>query len=484
MATISTPGVGSGLDIQSIVARLVQLEQRPIAQLQSKTSGLQARVSAFGQLKSQFANFQDQLAKLTAPSAWTSMRVTSTDPGAVTGTATSSALPTNFSVGVTALARAQSAGSVGIAQGSAVGEGVLQIDLGRWNGNVFEPGSSAAVSVSVSATDTLRDVAAKISNANAGVSAVVIRDGTDERLLIRSNATGEQNAFRIRAFQADATTPIAPNTGLARLAFDFDTGSSQFVGLQRGADQTALDAQITINGVNVASPNNTFTDVVDGLALTVSKVTTAPASLTVAKDTAAVSSAIDSFVASYNAIASALAEMTRFNPADNSAGTLQGDPTAIGLQTALRRLATTPGPAGLPFSTLSDIGVEFQADGTLKVNSTKVNAALENRESLERFFRDAGTTPQTQGIAKRLEDFTKGLLATDGAISTRSQSLQAAIQRNSREQERLQERVSRTEERLLAQYSRLDSNLASLNALSSYVAQQLTAINNFNNQKS
>ena len=107
---ISSPGIGSGLDIQGIVAKLVALEKQPLQQLQVRASGLSARLSAYGQLKSQIANLQDQAAKLASSSSWETMTLSSSNSSAVVGTATAAAAPTAFSMEVRQLARAQSVG--------------------------------------------------------------------------------------------------------------------------------------------------------------------------------------------------------------------------------------------------------------------------------------------------------------------------------------------------------------------------------------
>jgi len=197
---ISSPGIGSGLDIQGIVAKLVALEKQPLQQLQVKASGLNAKLSAYGQLKSQIANLQDQAAKLASASSWETMAVTSSNAGAVVGTATSAAAATAFSMEVSQLARAQSAGSGVFGTGTAPGTGSLKIQLGTWakgdftpeaDGTAeFTPGSGSEVSIDITAADdTLAKVAAKINAAGAGVNATVLRDASGERLLVRSSAT-------------------------------------------------------------------------------------------------------------------------------------------------------------------------------------------------------------------------------------------------------------------------------------------------------
>lgn len=480
---ISSPGIGSGLDIQGIVAKLVALEKQPLQQLQVRASGLSARLSAYGQLKSQIANLQDQAAKLASSSSWETMTLSSSNSSAVVGTATAAAAPTAFSMEVRQLARAQSVGSAVFGTGAAVGTGSLKIQLGVWSKGdftpdvadgaaAFAPGAAPEVSINITAADdTLAKVAAKINAANAGVNTTVLRDAAGERLLVRSTATGEESGFRIQAMDDDGNN--TDGSGLSRLGFDPENGAT---GLS--LTQSARDTLATINGVEVKSKNTTFADAVEGLTLTVAQVTTSPVEIGVKRDTAGARGNITAFVDSYNALNNALAAMTRYNPADKSAGTLQGDSTAVGLQSALRQLVGGAGAPGSEFGRLSDIGVQFQADGTLKVDATKLDAAMAKPDALKAFFSadEAGTS--SDGMATRIKDFAAGMLGSDGLFATKTKSIQNAVKRNTDDQQRVADRASRREEQLLAQYGRLDANLGRLSALNTYVAQQVTQWNN------
>ena len=177
-------------------------------------------------------------------------------------------------------------------------------------------------------------------------------------------------------------------------------------------------------------------------------------------------------------MSNALAEMTKYDAATKTGGTLQGDSTALGLQAALRRMVGGSGPAGTAVGRLSDLGVEFQKDGSLKVDATKLDAALAKPDDVRTFFMADGGTNGSDGLALRLKDFAAGLLNSSGTLSTRSSALKSASERNTKEQERISDRISRTQARLEAQYSRLDASMGKLTALSNYVNQQVTQWNN------
>jgi len=486
---ITSVGLGSGINVKDTVAQLVALEQKPIQVLQTKATDISTQMSAYSQLKSQISNLQTQVNKLTASETWQARLLTSSNSSTVTGTATSKAAYGTFDVAVKQLASAQTVGSALVPSKTALGEGKLTINLGEWvraegddGDTATKPlvlktnevdGKKASVSIDITSDDdTLAKVAAKINAANAGVTATVLRDHTGERLSLQSKATGGNAAFSVAVEQK------AGETGLKRFEY-LDPGSS--TGMTRS--QTAQDTLATINGISMASRNNTFADVADGVSLTVAQKTEADATvrITIKSDTATAKTAITNLVESYNALSSAMSTMTAYNEATKTAGTLQGDSTAVNLQNALRRLLTSNSGAGGEFSTLSQIGLAFQTDGTLKVDDTKLTKALADPDSLTKFFAADLEGESNDGLGVRLKAFTTGLLSSDGVFATKDDSMKLQLKRNTQDQERLTTRVNAYEKRLLAQYSALDVKMASLTALDTYVNQQITSWNNQNN---
>jgi len=492
---ISSPGIGSGLDVNSIVSQLVALEKKPLKQLQSKASSLQTQLSAFGQLKSQMANLQDQVAKLANTSNWGTLTLTSSNSAAVSGTLATGATATKFSVEVSQLARAQSAASAAVAAGTKPGSGTLSISLGQWaavdaDSDALTPdvmqftqqADTTAIDVVIEATDDLSAIARKINDAAAGVTATVINDANGQRLAIRSVETGRESGFRVTAGNLGSSSTLDTLTYNPE-GVEADSEGNPVFGTgyaAMGLTESARNTQATINGVAVESTDNRFDGVVEGVKLTVSQVTTGPVNISVTQDKASIRTNVKNLVESYNALSNALKEMTKYDPATKTAGSLQGDGTAVGLQAALRRMMSGLGPPESSFKRFSDIGVEFQADGTLKVNDTKLNQALDNLDELKTFFTAAGADG-ANGMAVRLKNFTQGMLDAGGTLNTKNQSLQSAIDRNNKEQDRVTDRTERMEARLLAQYSRLDAQLGKLTALNDYVAQQVTAWNNQKN---
>ncbi|MBC7702714.1 MAG: flagellar filament capping protein FliD [Rhodoferax sp.] len=467
MATISSLGVGSGgLDTKSIVAQLVALEKAPMAGIQLKAATVNARISAFGQIKSLMSTLSDAASSLNSLTTFNAVTATSSDSTAVTATAIGGTTANSFSVKVDSLAKAQSTASAALLPvGGALGAGTLRLQLGKWTvvPASFTPQAGvAAVDITVSATDSVTDIASKINGAGAGVTATVLNDVSGQRLLLRSSSTGENAGFQLTV-PVDADGAPADAAGLSRLV----AGSSI---------QYAENARIQINGIAVSSSTNKFADVVSGVTLTAVAPSSAAAQIDVAANKSVVTDAINKFVAAYNKVNAAINELTKFDPASKATGMLQGDSTAIGLQNALRGIlqSTTSGSA---YSRLADIGISQQLGGDLEVDAVKLASALANGDEVKKLFKNDNGSALTNGVALKFANFAKGLLATDGLFSSKDASLKRSLDLNSKAQEALNAKVARVEKDLTRRYSALDVQLSSLSALSAYVSQQVVQWN-------
>ena len=476
MATISSPGIGSGLDVNSIVTQLVAIERQPIQLLQAKATKIQTQISEYGKLKGDIAALRDAALKLAGNTNWGQTLGTSTDAAAVGVTVASGAAVGSYSVQVQSLASPQSLASGVFASSAATpGAGTLHIELGAWGAGQtsFTPKAGAvAVDISVAAGDTLAQVRDKINGANAGVTALILTDAGGSRLLLRSSASGAGNAFRTSVIDADGNNTDA--AGLSALAYD--TGAK--VATQT---QAAANAAATVDGLAITSPSNTLVNLVDGITLTLSKVTTGAVDINVVQDNVGLKKSVQDFADAYNALAKLVAGQIKYDAATKTAGVLQGDSTAVSLQRQMRALVGASSGASTAYARLSDAGIEMQADGSLNVNATKIDAAVNNLAELKKLFANSDIlVPANDGFGKRFRVLGDSLLSVDGPITTRSDGLRKRADLNQTQQDKLTERVAQVEKRLRAQYSALDTALGRLNGLSSFVTQQITAYNNTN----
>lgn len=466
MASISSIGVGSGLDVKSIVSQLVELEKRPLQKLEIQAATVNAKISAFGEVKSLVSTLSDAASKLTSVTGWNGVTTSSSDSTFVSATAVGGTLPTSFNVEVTALAKAQSTASNAIS--GIVGAGTLKIELGKWDtvgtGAFTANTPASSVDIAVSVTDTVADIASKINGANAGVTATILTDAGGQRLLLRGKNTGETAGFNV------TTTAVSGLERLATTAIDTTVG----------ARETASNATAKVNGLTVTSSTNTFANTVAGVTFKAEKVTEAgkPVQITVAKDNSAVQANITAFVEAYNAINSYLSEATKYDAATKQAGLFQGDSTAVSLQNSLRAAMQSVSQGSGVYKTLSDIGIGVIRGGNLEINSSKLSKALENVDEVKKMFR--GSDAVASGIGATVKSLATTMLSTDGFFKTKDYSLQLSLKRNSQDQERVKEKASTLETRLNARYSALDSKMATLNALNSYVSQQVTTWNKAN----
>ena len=436
MATISSIGVGSGLDVQGIISKMVDLEKQPLAGLQAKQAGIQAQVSTYAQIKSLTSKLSDAVSKLTLDSGWNALAAKSSSD-AVSMTVSGLAQAASYDIGVSQLARAQTSVSDAFTPGAKLtAAGTLQLT----------PQGGTAISIAYTGDDTLESLAGKINDAVGSVTATIMRDATGERLMLRSKTTGADAAFTV-------------------------TGDLNFT-----ASQTAQNARITVNGVATESSTNSFDSVLPGLKIAVSQVTTTDAHVSVAADTAATRKNIQAFVDAYNELNGLLADSTKYDADTKTAGLLQGDSATVGLQNALRMLTMgTAGNATGSLKRLADAGMQMQSGGKLTVDDTKLSEALqESPDDLKSLFAaKASSDGSGGGIAVNFKEYTSQLLAFDGTLNSKSDSLASRIKSNQSDQDQVNERASVLQARLTRQYSALDTQMAALQSLSTYMQQQV-----------
>ncbi len=471
---ISSTGVGSGLDVKNIVAQLVAIEKQPLTSLQVKATNFQTQLSLYGTVKSKVSTLEDAASVLAASTGWNTQKASSSNTSAVGVSVATGAVPTAMSVGVQQLARAQSTASIGVTANTATGAtGSLSIELGSWGTGSFE-GLGGAISVSIDATDTVSAMATKINAAGAGVVATVLRDGTSERLVIRSASSGVEAGFKITATEADPDV----DTGIAKFGF---TDAAATTGTSAGMfmSQSALNAKLTVNGVAIESASNTLTNVIPSVTLQLTQTTAAnaPVEVVVENDLDVLQKNIKSFVDAYNSLNQTLTDSTKYNSATSTSAALQGDSTTVGLQNTLRALFGSSSATGSSFKYLTEAGIERQKDGSLAIVQTKLTSAMQDLPNLKKLFTEDTDNASTNGFALKVKNFAHGLLVFDGLVANKSTALQASINRNSDDQNRVTDRAARVEVQLFKQYSALDTKMATLTALSSYVTSQIAQWN-------
>lgn len=479
MATLSSAGIGSGLDVNAIITQLMAIERRPLLALEKEETALGAKLSTFGKLQGMVAAMRDKAGGLSSATLWSQTAGSSGNAGAVTVTTANGAVAGNYAVEVQQLASAQTLSSRSFAASDTAaqfGPGTLTIELGRWTGTPvsgFTPKAGAtAVTVTLDAADdTLAEVRDKINAAGAGVVATIVNDASGARLAIRSKDSGADNGFRISAAES-ADDGVAAD-GLSALAYDA-LGSSQMT-----LNRAAANALATVDGIAVESASNTLTNVSDGVTLKLMQVTSAPVDITVAPDTAAMKTSIEEFVKAFNELASFIRDQTKYDEAAKKGGPMQGDSLVLGLQRQLRGVINEAFTASPVFDRLADVGIVLKSDGTLEIKAGALDNGLANLEPFKALFAADGVASADSGFMRRFKELGDAMLGADGAFQTRTDSLRERIDRLGTRQEQMEARLVQTEKRLVAQYTALDRNMGQLSGLSNYVTQQMQALNNF-----
>lgn len=471
MATISSLGVGSGLDSEGIISALLAVERKPITLLTEQTSEIRTQLSSVGKMQSLVAAMRDKAGAIGGISLWGQTTVTSSDSASVGGFTVNGATPGRYSVSVSQLASSQTVTMATALASSAseLSDGTLQIELGSWSGGTFT-GDGSPVTVTIGSDDTsLASIRDKINDAGAGVTATIVSDANGARLSIRSDETGKESGFKITATENIDDNDAA--TGLSVLGYD-----AGVTGTPMTLNQAAGNAVAEVNGVDVESATNTLDGVGDGLTLTLTKTTTTPVEVVVADDTEAIKTAIDDFVKAFNELATYIKDQTKYNESAKTGGPLQGDRTTIGLQWQLRGVINQGSSASDTWSRLSEVGITMTKDGTLSTSTSDLEEALKNPDELRKLLATDGTDSAGSGFMDRFKDLGNAVLGTEGSLTTLQASLEMRIERNDDREDQMEDRLTRTEARIRAQYEALDTSMAKLSALSSYVTQQLASL--------
>lgn len=453
--TVSGLG-GSGLDVDGLVTQLMAAERQPLTRLATREAGVQAKISAFGSLASAVSNLQTAANGLnsTAKFAATKTSISGTNAG-FTATSSTRAAAGSYAIKVNSLASAQRVAFSADAftqNGEDIAAGTLTFKFGSADNLLAEePVSTRTLDFDGGSLQDLRDA---INSAGIGLTANVINDGTTDRLILSSAETGANQAFTVDGLGA-AYSPDAP-------------GSEGDAIYQLEASR---DASITVDGLTLTRSSNTISDVVEGVTLTLTAESSAANTLKITSDNASARAAIDAFVTAYNGIAKGLTDSMKYNPESGEAALLNGDSTARAVQAQLRSIVggAFGGQGGI--NRLADIGITFQLDGTLAVDSTKLNAAFENPDlDVAGFF--VGTT-DNPGFGKQVADSLGRLIGPGGLITGRSEGLKESANALVKQADAIKLRLETVEKRYRAQFTALDVLLTNMLQTSNYLQQQL-----------
>ncbi len=473
--TISSAGIGSGLDVTSLISKLMDVERLPLTALTTKQTTLQTKISTLGTIKSSLSAFGAAAKALSTPAQLAPLKSSVADSTILSAATGTGAMAGTYDIEVQSLASSQKLLSAGYANTTdAIGsvDKKITIAFGTYGaGPTFTANPDKATqSITIDASNNslagLRDA---INNANIGVSASIINDGSTNgyHLSLTSVDTGARNAMQISV----------DDTSLDAFTYDPTGGTSIMT-----QSVVAQDAVIKIDSTTITKQSNTITDALEGITLSLTKESTPGVTtrLSVTPDTSSVQTAIQNFVKTYNDLNSAIADATNYNASTGKSSTLTGDSTLRTIQNQLRNIMSAP-IAGAPSgsSTLFDVGVSFQRDGTLAVDSTKLSAALaDTSKDLTALFASKGTN---KGYGLQLDTLIGKMISPVGILATHVKGFNDSIADIAKQTTTLNTRLDAIEASYRARFSALDTLISSMNATSNYLTQQLTSIASITN---
>lgn len=407
MSTVAVSGLGSGVDWRKLIDDLIAVERKRVELWEQRKSAMEADARAWAAVGDKLAALSSAVEALCKADTFLAKKATSSDEGVLTATCTTEATPGTHSVVVTALAKAHTVASGSFSSKSqALGvQGTFKVN---------------GIAVTLTTDDTLDAVATKINQADAGVTAYVLLQDTQYRLVIRSNQTGTANSI---VFEDDPDNK--PLVGL---------GILDAAGAIANEIQPAQNAQIRLDGLDITRSQNVISDAIAGLTLTLRAESTSEVLVEVKPDVAAVKSRIDEFVKAYN---DAIGEISKHIA---KGGALQGETRLISLWSKIRTAVSgwVEGSSG-SFDRLAEIGISSSStSGTLIVDSQKLEDAINSSSrDVALLFSDAD--PAVEGIGEKLKAILgEALDKYRGAVAVAQQSISARI-------EDLDEQVARYE---------------------------------------
>ena len=442
---LSTPGIGSGLDISTIIDQLMTLERRPLVRLGTDQVALEAQLSGIGKLKSTVSVFRSAMGSLAEVDKFKQFKATSSAESVLTAGADATAAKGVYQVEVLRTAENHRLAASNVfddtdttligAEGDA-----MTITVGT---------SSFEIEFGDKTLGEIRDAINTASN-NPGVTASILQDDSGFRLTLSADATGSSNLVAV-AYADGVADPFA----LSTLNQDRDDS-----GAFTAAD---LDAVLTLeNAFTVTRSSNTISDVIQGVSLNL--VEAGNVTINVDRDDDKIRAQVNQFVGVYNEVIGTLSELR--------GGVLAEERSSlVSLEAQFRAVLNTPSEGGA-FDFLFELGVETERDGTLSLNATTFDSALEfDPQGVAEMFAGA-----PNGLATRFTELADRLNAAGGMLNSRETTLNSRIRDLEGARADVQSRLQRKEASLVRQFSTLDALIAQLNTTSSFLTTQLDQI--------
>ena len=450
MSSFSIGGLNTGIDYNELISKLIEVKRRPIEILETKKTDYKSKISTYKELSTKLSELKSAADKLKTSSSFYKKTSSESDSTVLDSAATGTASVGNYSVSITSLASAEK--EVHNGTGLTASTDIIN-NSGSDKVLQYTYGATTQRTLTVANATTLDGLKALINDdaSNPGVTATVVNDGTNYRLVVSGNETGATNTITI-----DAGTTLD------------GTGSTvDFTASAFAENKTAADADFTIDGLQISRSTNSISDVINGVTLTLMKENSS-ATVTVAADNEAIKEQIEAFVTAYNDVTSLISSNSTYDTESEEGGILVGEGTSRNIQNNLRDQVSS-GVSGLSgsLSILAQIGITTNyKTGNLDINSTTLDTKLgTNLDDIADLFNDS-----TNGIAVKISDYISDISSTvSGSIELRKDGLRDIIDNISDTISNMEYRLEKTEDDMVRKFSALEQIVGSYNTISSYL---------------
>ena len=430
----------SGLDVEGLITKLVAIRSQSLTALQTRQQQLSQASSTVSTFSSKLSSLATAARALDTSAEFNATVASSSDATYVAATSSGGIVPGSYTVSVSRLASEQRTRSNTVASSSTA--------LGLSGSVDFTIGTGTPVSVAVSSTDTLNDIASRISSSGARINASVIYDGTNYRMLVRGLDSGDANTISF----TESTPALTASLGLSTPANTY---------------QSAQDALFTVDSISMRRSTNQVANAIPGVTLALARPTTGDVQINVTTDPTALRTKVQAFITAYNAVVTTSHSATGFGTAKAANSVLAADRAFRGSLERLSRIASSgvTGASGA-YSTLGSVGVRLQTDGTLQFNDSTFTAALTaDPLAVSKLFvtdTSIGATGAMQLFSTAVTDLTSD---TTSLVFSRSTTLSAQAQTLNGRIRNEQDSISAYTTTLRAQFTAMETQVARYKSL-------------------
>ncbi len=398
----------NGFDFNQIIDVTIEAESAPLEALQTKDSDLRKKDSALGSFGVEVADLQDPVGDLVLATAFTDLEAATTDKDVATVTLGDNAVSGTYDLVITQLAKAQVTASTNGYTNTT--------DTAADGGTIsFTINGSTTTDITIGTATSLSALKTLINDQNSGVVASVVNDGTNHKLVISSRVTGAINGFTINNSLTNGVNPVVA----------FAVGQSPTV----GNSQDAQDSAFTVNGLAITGATNTVTDAVPGTTVTLVKA--GSASINVTNDYDTLKEQVKTFITQYNALKEFFGNQTKIDSITGKPGPLSNDSILRQALSDVKNTILTSNGNNGQYSYLTEVGVEFEQAGTLKLDEEKFNTAIDTAVAdVQKLFQGDGTV---EGVFDDLKSALANIDSTAGLIKTTRDALDTTM-KNIRDQ--------------------------------------------------